>query len=180
MNRRRFLAALAALAAAPAGAHTPYRQWKVLRERFLLVHSVRADPTSDALAERIVATLAQALPEANAMVARAPRVDRLASLLTTGQAVLGVMRAPAAADLFHGRGAFEGYDGRALRRLLTLDAHVLATVESFPRHHAWLVTAALVEHAAELRPRVPAPDDGPVPVHPGALAYARGESLEAS
>jgi len=94
--------------------------------------------------------------------------------------VLGVLRAQDAADLFHGRGAFAGYDGRALRCLLTVDAHVPATVESFPRHHARLVTALLVERARELRPRVPAPGDGPVPVHPGALAYARGEPLEAS
>ena len=178
MNRRSFVAALAALAAAPAYAHTPYRQWKVLRQRFLLVHSIRTDPRSDRLAEHIAATLAQALPEAKPMVARAARPARLASLLTTGQAVLGVMRAQAAADLFHARGEFAGFEGRSLRALLVADAHLLATIESFPHHHAWLVTEALLGHSREVRWRVP--DDRSVPVHPGALAYARGEPPEAS
>lgn len=179
MNRRGFVAGLAALAAAPARAHTPYRQWKILRQRFLLVHSIRTDPRSDQLAEHIVATLAQSLPEAQPLVARAARPVRLASLLTTGQAVLGVMRAQAAADLFHGRGEFAGFEGGTVRTLLAAEAHVLATIASFPRHHAWLVTEALVEHAREISWRVPAAD-GPVPVHPGALAYARGEPPEAS
>lgn len=177
MNRRRFVAVLAALAAAPAYGHTPYRQWKVLRQRYLLVHSTRTDPRSDALAELAVATLARELPEAKPMVARARRLERLASLLTTGQAVLGVMRARDATDLFRSRGALAAFDGRDLRCLLAVDAHVLATVASFPEHHAWLVTAALVEHAHELQWRVPV-NDAPVPVHPGALAYMRGEAPE--
>lgn len=179
MNRRAFIAAMAALAAAPTYAHTPYRQWKVLRQRFLLVHSIRTDPRSDQLAEHIVATLAQSLPEAKPMVARAARPARLASLLTTGQAVLGVIRAQAAADLFHGRGEFAGFEGGTVRALLAVDAHLLATIESFPHHHAWLVTDALVEHAHGVSWRVPAAG-GPVPVHPGALAYDRGEPPEAS
>lgn len=179
MNRRRFVAALAALAAAPGYAHTPYRQWKILRQRFLLVHSTRTDPCSDALAEQVVATLAQELAEAKPMAARAPRIERLASLITTGQAVLGVMSARDAADLFHGRGALAGFDGSVLRALVAVETHVLATVASFPRHHAWLVTATLVEHSRQPTWRIPG-DAAEVPVHPGARAYARGEGPEAT
>lgn len=179
ISRRAFLLALAALAAGPAAAHSPYRQWKVLRERFLLVHSTRTDPDGDALAEKLVAILHEILPQANAMVGRARDESRLAGLLASGQAMLAVMRPADAEDLYLGRAAFAGQDGHGVRRLLAVESRVLATVESFPRHHAWLVSAALAEHAGALAVRVPRADEGGVPVHPGALAYARGEPLEA-
>lgn len=179
ISRRAFLLALAALAAGPAAAHSPYRQWKVLRERFLLVHSTRTDPDGDALAEKLVAILQEILPQANAMVGRARDEARLASLLTSGQALLAVMRPADAEDLYLGRGEFASQDGRGVRRLLAVDSRVLASVESFPRHHAWLVSAALAGHAGALAVSVPRTGEGAVPVHPGALAYARGEPLEA-
>jgi hypothetical protein len=94
--------------------------------------------------------------------------------------MLAVMRADDAKDLYLGRVAFTGQDGRSLRRLLAVESRILATVETFPRHHAWLVSAALAENAAGLSVRVPRADESAVPVHPGALAYARGEPLEAS
>lgn len=152
----------------------------MLRERFLLVHSTRTDPAGDEIAEKFVAVLQAVLPEANAMVGRSPDEPRLAALLTSGQAVLAMMRAVDAQDLFLGRAAFAGQDGRGLRRLLAVGSHLLATVETFPRHHAWLVSAALTENAGGLAVRVPRSEESAVPVHPGALAYARGEPLEPS
>lgn len=180
-RRRALLVALAALAAAPAAvAHVPYGQWKVLRQRFLLVHSTRTDPGGDALAERLVAVLQEVLPQANAMVGRARDESLLAGLLTSGQAMLAVMRPADAEDLYFGRAAFAGHDGRSLRRLLEVGPRLLVTVESFPRHHGWLLSAALAENAGTLPPvSVPRADEAVVPVHPGALAYARGESLDA-
>jgi hypothetical protein len=184
ISRRVFLLSLAAgvvhTAAGPVFAHSPYRQWKVLRERFLLVHSTRTDPAGDELAERLVAVLQGVLPQSNALVGRSRDEARLAALLTSGQAMLAVMRADDAKDLYLGRDAFTGQDGRGLRRLLAVESRVLATVETFPRHHAWLVSAALTENAAGLSVRVPRADESAVPVHPGALAYARGEPLEAT
>lgn len=168
------------MAAGPVLAHSPYRQWKVLRERFLLVHSTRTDPAGDELAEKLVAVLQSALPEANAMVARSLDEARLAALLTSGQAMLAMMRAADVQNLFLGRSAFAAQDGRSVRRLLAVESHVLATVQTFPRHHAWLVSAALTENAGELAVHVPRADESTVPIHPGALAYARGEPLEAN
>jgi hypothetical protein len=179
MDRRAFLLAAGLLASPPALAHTPYRQWKVLRQRYLLVHSTREDPQGDALAERIVAVLARVLPRANAMVARAPDLKRLASLLTTGQAVLAVMRPEEARDLHAGQSRFAGFDGEALRALLEVADRVLVTVDSLPRHHAWLLASALTREATELNARVPAAVEEAVPVHPGASAFLRGEPLEA-
>jgi hypothetical protein len=176
IDRGTLLFAGALWLAAPALAHTPYRQWKVLRQRFLLVHSTREDPAGDALAERVVAALDRVLPEARAMVARAPDLVRVASLMTTGQAVLAVMREPEAIAMHAADGRFTGLRGEVLRSLLALDQYLLVTVQDLPRHHAWLLASALLETQVALQARVPA--DNALPVHPGALAFARGEPLE--
>jgi hypothetical protein len=178
MKRRVFLTAVAALLAQTAHAHSPYGQWKVMRQRYLLVHSTRTDPRSDEIAEKLVAILQRVLPEANAMVARVPNGQRVASLLTTRQAVLAVMRQEDARDLFLARGAFVGYQGAQLRLLARVEDRVLVTVESFPAHHAWLVAAALVENPEALSIRVPDSIQGEVQVHPAAAGFARGEPLE--
>lgn len=178
MKRRVFLAIFAALGAPMVRAHSPYRQWKVMRQRYLLVHSTRSDPRADEIAEQLVAIMQRVLPEANALVGRAPDEQRVASLLTTGQAVLAVMRPADARDLFLKRGAFGAYQGAQLRLLARVDDRVLATVEGFPAHHAWLVAAALVENAEALSIRVPHSIRGEVPVHAGAASFARGEPLE--
>lgn len=174
--------ALAAAVAVPVVAHTPYRQWTILRQRFLLVHSSRTDALSDAIAEQIVSIFDEVLPEANAMVARAPDEQRIASLMTTGQAVLAVMQADLASDLFREQGEFRGYQGGSLRALVMIDDHVLVTTNTFPRRHAWLVTAALVENGAQLGVRVIGDATGynAVLPHDGALEFARGEPLDSA
>lgn len=180
MNRRDCLFLLAlALAAPQVRAHTPYGRWKLLRQRFLLVHSTRTDPASDVIAEKLVATLQRVLPKANALVARAPDSQRVASLLTTGQAVLAVMRPNEAAGLFRGEAPFGGYSGDRLRIVLQVEDHVLVSVADFPAHHAWLVAAALTEGAGSASNSVPPDAVLGVPVHQGAAAFRRGEPLEA-
>lgn len=176
IDRRSFLLGGALCFASSALAHTPYRQWKVLRQRFLLVHSTREDPAGDALAERIVAALDRVLPEARAMVARAPDLVRVASLMTTGQAVLAVMREPEAAAMHAAEGRYSGMRGDVLQAMLALPPYLLVTVRDLPRHHAWLLASALTETQAGLQARVP--DSAALPVHPGVLAFARGERLE--
>jgi hypothetical protein len=141
----------------------------VLRERYLLVHSTRSDPAGDELAEALVAVLQRVLPQANALVSRTRDEKSLAGLLTTGQAVLAVLRAADAEALYRGEGGM-------LRRLASIEQRDLITVESFPRHHGWLVSAALMENKGSLPIKIP--DSGKIPVHPGAIAYARGEPLE--
>jgi hypothetical protein len=177
MNRRAILGVLLLIASQGAGAHTPYRQCKVLRERYLLVHSTREDPEGDVLAERIVKVLDRVLPEARAMVARARDLDLLASLLTTGQAVLGIMRSAEAQALYRSQGRFAGMKGETVRVLLAVEDRLLVTVRDLPRHHAWLLASALTEAQAGLHAGVP--DYEAPPVHPGAVAFARGESLKA-
>lgn len=114
------------------------------------------------------------------MVARAPDEQRIASLITTGQAVLAVMRRDQAIDLYRQQGAYQDYQGGILRALVAVDDHIVVTSEHFPRHHAWLVTSALVENDAKLDVQVAtgSADGDAVPTHEGALAFARGEPLE--
>ena len=184
MQRRQFLSlvpacALSAFVAAPALAHTPYRQWKILRQRFLLVHSTRSEPVSDEIAAAFVDILDEVLPQANAMVARAPDEQRVASLMTTGQAVLAVMRASSAADLYRRHGAFADYEGEQLRSMVSVDDYLLVSVSAFAPHHAWLVTAALMEHGGKVGVQLAREADAAVPLHEGTAAFARGEPLEA-
>ena len=139
----------------------------MLRERYLLVHSTRSDPAGDELAEALVAVLQRVLPQANALVSRTRDAASLAGLLTTGQAVLGVLRSADAEQIYRA-------DGHMLRRLLSTEQREIVTVEGFPRHHGWLLTAALVQNHASVK----IPSEAIVPIHSGALAYARGEPLE--
>lgn len=149
-----------------------------MRQRFLLVHSTRTNVDSDRIADQIVAILQRVVPESHAMTARARDEKRVASLLTTGQAMLAVMRPQQARELYLRTGQFSGYEGAQLRVLLEVDDHLLVTVEQFPWHHAWLVSAALTENPDALSVRIPdAPAEMP-PVHPGAVAFARGEPFK--
>ncbi len=149
----------------------------MLRQRFLLVHSTRTDPAGDALAERLVAILQRELPQANALVARTTNERQLARLLESEQALVAVMRPRDAEDFFHARAAFAGLQGRALRRLLDVDDRILVATDVFPRHHAWLISEALSAHAGGLAVRVSSATGSTVPVHDGALAFARGEPM---
>lgn len=178
MNRRRFLAACAAvLAATPAAAHTPFRQWKVFRQRYLLITTSRTDPQGDALGDRFVEILAEELPDSRAMVSRAINLQRIASLITTDQANLAILDRPAAQALALGEAPFAEFGPFALQAIVQTDAHALVCREDVPLHHGYLIAATLMAHQADLGIRI-AEADGAMSVHPGAVAFARGEVVE--
>jgi hypothetical protein len=177
MNRRRFVAGLAAAGASLLLAgHTPYRQWKLYRQTHLLIFTTRDDPGSDDLGERIAACLRTTLPESKARVARAPHVPRIASLMTSNQADVAVLSHANAAALYARREPFADYPPIELRVLVETAQYQLVCREDFKREHAYVVAEALVAD-----PGVPAlvvPVAGKaVPGHPGALAFYRGEPL---
>lgn len=181
MNRRRLFAAGAAIAAALSlSAHTPYRQWKLYRQTHLLIFTLRDDPADDTLGERIASRLRELLPESNARVARAPHVQRIASLITTGQADVALLSRADAAGLFHRRPPFQDYAPVRLRVLVETDRYRLVCREDFKPEHAFLVAQALASDPGEPRLVVPQSDatgEDDVPTHAGALAFARGQSL---
>ena len=151
--------------------HTPYRQWKVLRQRFLLIHSTRTNPLGDAIADKLVAILRNVLPRANARVARARHEQRAASLLTTGQAVLLVMKKDDAKNLFTGKGEFRGYEGKQVRVLLMIGEQLLLTTRSFSPIHVRLITEALDNHPSGLKFKAPDERLTEIPTHRAAEAY---------
>jgi hypothetical protein len=159
-------------------AHTPYRQWQVYRQRHLLVGTSKSDARSYALGKEIVFVLAEHLPESSPRVTRGPDSWRLASLLTTGQLEVVVLSEDVLAALRDGRPPFEAFGPTELRTLFCFGAHWLVVRPDFPDRHAWQVVRTLSEHAREFATAAPAkPGANPVPVHPGALAYAAGEPL---
>jgi len=146
LTRREVLVALAAGAIAPAAqAHTMFSQWVVYRQKHLLIGSHRKDPVTYDLSQELVLTLEHLLPEASARSARAPRPERLASLLATRQLELAILSVDNAEQMQSGTGDFAPYGAIPLTLVTDLKSHLLVAHEDFTRHHAWLVAAALDE-----------------------------------
>ena len=185
MKKRTFLASLTALpflmGLRQVFAHTPYRQWKVMRQRYLLIHSYRSNLKTDAYAELITGKLAKDLPDAQARVARARDAQRVGSLITTGQAMLAVMNVTEANHLYRGDGEFKGLKSEMIRTLARSDDLLLISSADFPAEHAWLVMSALMHNemeSDETFESADTSDDASIPMHSGALAYTAGISFE--
>jgi len=157
MRRRVLLGGLAALAAGAAAAHTPYGQWVAYRRKHLLIGCHRESPETYALAQAVAATLADTLPDARARVARAPRPQRLASLLGTGQLELAVLGPRTAEAMTLGAEPFTAYGPLPLTLLAGLrGGFALVAHADFPAGHARQVAHALGDAAVA----GPAPDTG--------------------
>jgi hypothetical protein len=176
MNRRKVLVAFTALLPAlPLHAHTPYRQWKVYRQRYLLILSSRDDARSDELADRFATALRERLPDSRAQAARAPHVQRIASLISSKQMDVAMLSLNNARLLARGDPPFEETGVVPLRSLVQDGEHLLVCREDFPARHAYLVSEALLRNL----PGVNAPEQSSdtVPVHSGTLSFLRGEPL---
>lgn len=185
LGRRGFLRAglrvgLLGAAALALGAHTPYRQWKVYRRRHLLIVASKTDPEAYRTATALAAALAEHLPESQARPSRAPSLERVASLIATKQMDVAVLTRAEAAALMDGRAAFHKGAPVALRALYATAAHLLVCRADFPAAHAYLVVRSLDRHRAGLAlagAGMSAREDGPPPMHEGALAYLDGRPL---
>ncbi|RDD60537.1 hypothetical protein DRB17_17740 [Ferruginivarius sediminum] len=175
--------ALGGLIALPATGHAPYGQWGVYRKRFLLILTTKVDPPSFALGQRLAEVLAERLPDSRARVSRAPHKARVASLISTGQLDLALMRPDDAAALRRGLPPFADYGPVQLRRLVGLGDFLLVCRADFPARHAWLLARTIAEAIRDLpAPLTPVPTlaqkpDSSVPLHKGARAYFTGEPM---
>lgn len=180
--RRRAFLRVGMIAAAwlATGAHTPYGQWQVYRRRHLMIGTSKADPASYPLGQRIARVLVTDLPESSARVARGPDAWRLASLLTSGQIEVVLLRGAELVALRDGGPPFEAFGATRLCSLFAFGDHWLVCRPDFPDHHAWLVVETLAIHGDMTLGGSPTdPARSPVPVHPGALAFLRGEPMPA-
>lgn len=178
MDRRRVLkCGLGAGAILLASAHTPYRQWKIYRKKYLLIGTSRGDEWSYPLGGLVATVLTDNLPSSRAQVSRAPGSWRLASLISTGQMPLIILSRADARALAEGTAPFAEFGGIALRALFRFGDYLLISRPDFPKRHAYLVAGTLAAHAGELPDAAPlSKGEGPIPVHAGALAMARGET----
>ena len=174
LSRRRFLSLTgAASIAAPATAHTPYKQWVIYRQKHLLVGSHRGDLKTYALAQNVVAGLQDALPDARARVARGPRPQRIASLIVTGQLFLAVLSDEEAQQMVLAQAPFEGFRPAPLSVIADLgDNYLLFAATEFPDEHAFLVAEAVDHSDAGFSPQGTSID-----LHPGASKYWLGGDL---
>lgn len=182
MNRRQFLS----LTAGSAGwvllsGHSPYRQWIVYRETHLIILTSRDDLGADDLGEKFAAIVRGALPDSKAAVGRGPRVQRIASLISTRQVAVGVVSRPNALAMYHGEGPFQQYGAIPLRVLVQNDVYRLVCRDDFLPQHGFLLAEALMENGRDLGLSIPghdAVDTGDIPPHVGALAFAEGRPLD--
>lgn len=166
-TRRRFLGFAIALAATPALAHTPFRQWVVYRQKHLLIGAHRGDLRTYELAKEVVAALARELPEARSRVARGPRPERIASLIGTGQLFLTVLSSDQASRMARAAEPFAGYRPTPTHALVDLGGqYLLFAAPEFPVDHARLVTAAVAHAGLGTNPMSLG-----LEVHPGAIAF---------
>lgn len=179
MHRRRFLTAAAALAGAGLlSGHAPYRQWVVYRQTHLVILTSRDDPGADDLGEKCAALMRTVLPESKAAVGRGPRVQRIASLIASRQAEVGIVSQANAAAMFHGEAPFGDIGAIPLRVLVQNDVYRMVCRDDFPRQHAYLIAEALAGSEANLGLVVPPAGEDDIPVHAGALAFAAGAPWE--
>jgi hypothetical protein len=182
MGRRQFLR----LAAGCAGwvllcGHSPYRQWIVYRQTHLIILTSRDDLGADDLGEKFAAIVRGALPDSQAAVGRGPRVQRIASLISTRQVAVGVVSRPNALAMYHGEGPFQEYGAIPLRVLVQNDGYRLVCRDDFLPQHGFLLAEALMENGKDLGLSIPGLDaagTGDIPPHVGALAFAKGRPLD--
>lgn len=185
MNRRMLLgrcAALALLAGCPLSlvhAHTPYRQWDIFRRRYLQILTSRSDLDGDAVGDDWVERLREHLPLSRAMVSRARDMRRVASLLKTDQAKLAVLSHADAKAMTTGGPSFEEYAPMPLQVLLDNGSYLLVARSNLPLHHAYAITAALMDERERLHLSVPLDGCCGLALHAGARAAALGEPIEA-
>ena len=153
-------------------AHTPYRQWKVVRKKHLLIYSNREDLKTDQLAEQVNKVLKQFLPDAKSMVARGRNYKRIASILTTGQGMLALFKKVEARNLFNGKYPYKGFSGKHIRLICQIDDYYLLSNTSFKNDHAILTYDTLVDHNTSTIKI----SDNSIPLHSALIKYESQKS----
>ncbi len=181
MNRRVFLKSALILGAVTFGSgHTPYRQWKIYRKRYLLILTSKTDGPSYPLGKRVAEVLATYLPTSKARVTRAPFTRRIGSLISSKQMDVALLSRKDAVALLEGRPPFVDHGPLPLRTIIGLGSYLLICRDDFPARHAYLIAETLSTNRDAFSVAVFPAKDGPsdpyatVPVHQGALAYYEG------
>ena len=163
--------------------HAPYGQWGIYRRRYLLILTSRADPPSFELGKRVAEVLADRLPSSKAQVSRAPNKERIASLISSHQMDVALMRRDDAAALRQGRPPFAGHGPVKLFTIVGIGEFLLTCRDDFAPRHAWLIAEAFDKSRDVLpelllpRASTSEPPDSRIPLHPGSLGYFTGAPM---
>lgn len=178
MKRRSLLqAGLQSWLFLPLIGHTPFPQWKVYRQRHLFIAIDRTDAAAYRLSHEIAAIFDRDLPEAEAKVTRAVDAAGVASLISTGQLDVALIRKAEAVAWMQGAEAFQAIEPVSLRALVDLGNYLLVCRSDFPDRHAAVIAHTLA-HALTKHPTAPSPtrviadpvqaiED--IPLHPGVF-----------
>ena len=148
MQRRSFLARLSLASALTwlpvtlAMAHTPYRFWNVFRKRNMQIMTSLEDEAGDDKGEAWVAVLRDKLPLSRAMVSRAHKLTRTASLLKTDQVKIAVLSHAHAQQMLSGAAPFTEFVPMQLEILVDDGQHLLVCRTDVPLYHGYLITMA--------------------------------------
>lgn len=178
MKRRSFLRGLAAIpvASSTGWAHTPYGQWVTYRRKHLLIGCNKLDPATYELAKILMAELAHSLPDASARIARAPRPQRIASLMGTDQLDIAILAEAEAMQMMRGDGIFKPYGPIPIGLLARFEGEkLLIAHEKFKAGHAWLVAAAA--HETSVVAKAASSQDMPIDWHAGAKEWQQGNPM---
>lgn len=167
MKRRRFLrSGLSSCLVLPLLAHTPFPQWKVYRQRHLFIAIDRTDAAAYDLSHALADLFERELPAAEAKVTRAVDAAGVASLISTAQLDVALLRRADAAAWAQGAAAFRAIEPVAIRTLAALGDHLLICRADFPDPHAAAIAQTL-SHARLLSVAEEAAIE--IPLHPGVL-----------
>jgi hypothetical protein len=163
--------------------HAPYGQWGVYRRRYLLILTSRTDPPSFELGKRVAEFLADRLPSSNAQLSRAPNTERIASLISSHQMDVALMRGDDAAALQQGWPPFAAYGPVKLLTIVGIGEFLFVCRDDFAARHAWLIAEAFDKYRDVLpelllpKASTSEPPDSRIPLHPGALGYFTGAPM---
>ena len=151
MKRRDFCSGgMRAIALWPVLGHTPFPQWKVYRQVHLFIVVNREDERACDLGRAIATTLATELPASRAMVTRARDALRLASLISTHQLDLALLKRSELTAWQQGASPFNQVEPVPLKSLFEVGDYVLFSREDFRAEHAALVIKTLQTHPEAL------------------------------
>ena len=157
MNRRDLLqGGMGALVMVPVLGHTPFPQWKVYRKLHLFIVVNRQDEAACELGDAIAQTLATELPASRALVTHARDALRLASLISTEQLDVALLRRSELEAWQQSQTPYDQLEPVGLKELFAVEDYVLVSRDDFLPDHAAVVRQTLDHHPGLLDSEPPA------------------------
>ena len=161
----------------PAFAHSPWGQYHVYRQKYLLIMSTIPDEPTYQYSKKLVEAINEIIPEAKARPARAKNFERVHSLFKTKQMHLVLLSKSNAKALLEGSGPFSDFGAVNVRTLYAFGDMLLLVQPDFPDSHVWLLADAFKKSYKSLPGALSPKKIMSLPnLHPSALLAFRGNT----